>query len=98
MQRRRSFFGSSHKTYADEGVVERPLRRAATIHDIDRFPWPTPDDYGTPEEVRREVWERIRVLGAGGGYIVSPDHAVLDDVPAANVVALYDAAGSLAGV
>jgi uroporphyrinogen decarboxylase len=53
--------------------------------------------FGTPDDVRREAAERIRVLGEGGGYIVSPDHAVLDDVPAENVIALYQAAGSLAG-
>jgi uroporphyrinogen decarboxylase len=51
--------------------------------------------YGAPEEVRQEVRERIRILGAGGGYIVSPDHEVLEGMPSANVVALYEAAGSL---
>jgi uroporphyrinogen decarboxylase len=50
---------------------------------------------GTPEDVRREVRERMEVLGAGGGYIVSPDHTVLDDVPAENVIALYETSGSL---
>ena len=48
--------------------------------------------YGTPEDVRREVHERIRVLGEGGGYICSPDHTVMDDVPVENVLALYDEA------
>jgi uroporphyrinogen decarboxylase len=52
--------------------------------------------FGTPEDVRREVRERIRVLGAGGGYILSPDHNLLDGVPPENVVALYEEAGSLA--
>ncbi|OGG46329.1 MAG: hypothetical protein A3F84_27205 [Candidatus Handelsmanbacteria bacterium RIFCSPLOWO2_12_FULL_64_10] len=52
---------------------------------------------GTPRDVRREVQERLRTLGEGGGYIVSPDHQVLDDVPAENVIALYQAAGSLSG-
>ena len=48
--------------------------------------------FGRPEDVRREVRERIRVLGEGGGYICSPDHTVLDDAPAENVRALYDEA------
>ena len=48
--------------------------------------------YGTPDDVRREVRERVRVLGKGGGYICSPDHTVLDDVPVENVLALYDEA------
>lgn len=52
---------------------------------------------GTPDDVRREVRERIRVLGDGGGYIVSPDHTVMDDVPAENAIALYEAVGSLGG-
>ena len=51
--------------------------------------------YGSPQDVKSEVEERIRVLGDGGGYIVSPDHTVLDDVPPENVIALYQAAGSL---
>lgn len=51
--------------------------------------------FGTPDEVRREVRDRIRVLGAGGGYIISPDHNLLDGVPPENVVALYEEAGSL---
>ena len=51
--------------------------------------------FGTPETVRHEVRERVRVLGDGGGYICSPDHAVLDDVPPENVLALYDEAGRL---
>jgi len=48
--------------------------------------------FGTPQDVRREVRERIRVLNEGGGYICSPDHTVLDDVPVGNVLALYDEA------
>jgi uroporphyrinogen decarboxylase len=51
--------------------------------------------HGTPDEVRGEVLQRIDVLGRGGGYIVSPDHAILPGVPPENVVALYRAAGSL---
>jgi uroporphyrinogen decarboxylase len=37
--------------------------------------------YGTPEDVRREVRERIKVLGKGGGYICGPDHHIKVDVP-----------------
>ena len=52
--------------------------------------------FGTPAEVRAEVRERVRVLGAGGGgYIAAPDHTVLDGVPPQNVVALYDEVGSV---
>lgn len=48
--------------------------------------------FGSEEDVRREVRERIRVLGSDGGYIVGPDHSVNKDVPPENVVALYDEA------
>jgi len=51
--------------------------------------------FGTPDEVRKEVRERVRVLGDAGGYICSPDHAILDDVPLENVLALYDQAKRL---
>jgi hypothetical protein len=48
--------------------------------------------YGTPEQVRAEVRERVRVLGKGGGYICSSDHAILPGVPFQNVLALIDEA------
>ena len=34
----------------------------------------------------------IEALGEGGGYICGPDHHIKPDVPAANAVALFDAA------
>lgn len=48
--------------------------------------------YGTPEDVRAEVRDRVRVLGKGGGYICGPDHSVLPDVPLENVLAMLDEA------
>ena len=51
--------------------------------------------HGTPADVRKEVRSRIEVLGADGGYICSPDHCILDDVPLENVLALYDEARGL---
>ncbi|MEE9400129.1 MAG: uroporphyrinogen decarboxylase family protein [Dehalococcoidales bacterium] len=48
--------------------------------------------FGTPEEVRKEVRERIRVLGKGGGYICGADHTILPDVPVDNVLALLEEA------
>jgi uroporphyrinogen decarboxylase len=47
---------------------------------------------GTPTDVREEVRRRIRDLGPGGGYVVSPVHNIQPDVPPANVVAMYEAA------
>ena len=48
--------------------------------------------FGTSEDVRREVRERIRVLGKNGGYICGPDHGIMPDVPMENVLAMYDEA------
>lgn len=46
--------------------------------------------FGTPEQVRSEVRERIKVLGINGGYICGPDHSIKVDVPIQNTLALYD--------
>jgi uroporphyrinogen decarboxylase len=46
---------------------------------------------GSPEDVRREVFERIKVLGAGGGYICSTAHNIQADTPVENILALYTA-------
>jgi uroporphyrinogen decarboxylase len=50
-----------------------------------------------PESVAAEVRRCIEVLGKGGGYICGPDHHIKPDVPAANAVALFDAALSFRG-
>ena len=46
----------------------------------------------TTDDVRKEVRERIRVLGKNGGYICGPDHGIMPDVPLENVLAMYDEA------
>jgi uroporphyrinogen decarboxylase len=48
--------------------------------------------HGSVEEVRKEVRERIAVLGKGGGYICGGDHGIMPDVPIENIVALIDEA------
>jgi uroporphyrinogen decarboxylase len=48
--------------------------------------------FGTTEDVRAEVRERVRVLGKGGGYICGSDHAIMPDVPMDNVLAMVDEA------
>jgi uroporphyrinogen decarboxylase len=55
--------------------------------------------FGTPEEVRREARETVRVMGKGGGFIAAPTHAVPGDVPPENLVALVEtlAASSASG-
>lgn len=48
--------------------------------------------FGTVEDVRNEVRDRFRVLGAGGGYILSCSHSLLPDVPIDNILAMYETA------
>ena len=48
--------------------------------------------YLPPEDVRKEVRERIKVLGRGGGYICGPDHSIQKNIPAENIIALFDEA------
>jgi uroporphyrinogen decarboxylase len=46
-------------------------------------------------EVRETIRHIIDVMGQGGGFILSPSHAVQVDTPPANIVALYQEAGSM---
>ena len=47
--------------------------------------------FGTVAEVRQEVADNIRILGAGGGYILAPCHNIQSVSPPENIVAMYDA-------
>ena len=46
--------------------------------------------FGSVEEVRQEVIDNIRILGAGGGYILGPCHNIQPISPPENVVAMYE--------
>ena len=48
--------------------------------------------FGTPEEVRRVVKERIETVGAGGGLCLAPTHLLEPEVPWENIVAFVEAA------
>jgi len=48
--------------------------------------------FGTPDQVRAEVRQRIRTFGAGGGFIFSPVHNVQSRAPIENILAMYTAA------
>lgn len=51
--------------------------------------------FGNIEDVRNEVLERISTVGYNGGLIIAPTHQVDKHVPLANILALYEAAGSM---
>jgi hypothetical protein len=46
--------------------------------------------FGTPEQVRQEVKERIAIFGRGGGFIFNTVHNVQANTPQENLVALYE--------
>ena len=48
--------------------------------------------FGTPEQVKNEVEERVKVLGRGGGYVVCPAHHIPSDVPWENILAFVEQA------
>jgi uroporphyrinogen-III decarboxylase len=57
--------------------------------------WGTIDEqqtlpFGSPQEVRGEVIERLRTAGKGGGLILAPTHHVQLDTPLENFWAMVD--------
>jgi uroporphyrinogen decarboxylase len=48
--------------------------------------------FGTPEEVKSVVKERITTVGRGGGLFLAPTHVLEPDVPWENVLAFIEAA------
>jgi uroporphyrinogen decarboxylase len=46
--------------------------------------------YGTPDDVKKEAKRLMQEIGAGGGYILSPAHAIPKDAPAENIAALIE--------
>jgi uroporphyrinogen decarboxylase len=47
--------------------------------------------HGTPQEVDDEVKRVIKILGPGGGYLVSSVHTIMNDVPPENILAMINA-------
>ena len=48
--------------------------------------------FGTPDEVRRVVQERIETLGYDGALILSPTHVLEPEIPIENIAAFVEAA------
>jgi uroporphyrinogen-III decarboxylase len=46
--------------------------------------------FGTPDEVRREVRERVAIFSPGGGFVFNTIHNVQAKVPVENLRALYE--------
>ncbi len=62
------------------------LNLHGTIGTQSTMPW------GTPEDVRRVVRERIDTCGAAGRLVLAPTHVLEPEVPIANIEAFVDAA------
>ena len=53
--------------------------------------------FGTPEEIRAQVRERMRILGRGGGFVFNTIHNVQARIPVENLLALYQAVAEYRG-
>lgn len=47
--------------------------------------------FGTPDQVRKEVRERIRIFGPKGGFVFAAIHNIQPRVPIENVIAMFEA-------
>ncbi len=48
--------------------------------------------FGTQDEVRAQVHERMRLFGPGGGFVFCPIHNIQPGTPVDNLLAMYEAA------
>jgi len=46
--------------------------------------------FGTPDEVRAQVRERLQIFGKSGGFVFNPIHNVQAQVPIENLLAMYE--------
>ncbi len=47
--------------------------------------------FGTPEEVKAEVRDRVEIFGRGGGFIFSAVHNIQAGIPIENLMAMFEA-------
>lgn len=45
--------------------------------------------FGTPDEVKKEVQERCRIFGQGGGFVFNTIHNIQSKVPVANLITMF---------
>jgi hypothetical protein len=46
--------------------------------------------FGTPDDVRREVEERVRIFGERGGFVFAAIHNIQARTPVENIIAMFD--------
>lgn len=54
--------------------------------------------FGTPEDVYREVRERIEILSEGGGFVFNPIHNIQSNVPLENILSMFRAVNDARGI
>jgi len=47
--------------------------------------------FGSPEQVRAQVKERIQIFGPDGGFVFNQVHNIQEKVPVDNLLAMYEA-------
>jgi uroporphyrinogen-III decarboxylase len=47
--------------------------------------------FGTPDEVRTEVLERLEIFSKGGGFVFNTIHNIQARTPIENIIAMLDA-------
>ncbi|MEI6157325.1 MAG: uroporphyrinogen decarboxylase family protein [Atribacterota bacterium] len=50
--------------------------------------------FGSPEEVRQTVRQRVEEVGKGGGLVLAPTHVIEPDVPLENIIAFFEEVNS----
>ena len=46
---------------------------------------------GSPEQIRRQVLERLEIFSKDGGFVFNTVHNIMPDVPPGNIIAMFDA-------
>jgi uroporphyrinogen-III decarboxylase len=46
--------------------------------------------FGSPEEVRSQVQERLKIFSSGGGFVFSTIHNIVGRTPIENIVEMYE--------
>jgi uroporphyrinogen-III decarboxylase len=54
--------------------------------------------FGTPDEVFEQTIERLKIFSPGGGFVFTPIHNVVANVPPENLQAFYNAYKSFYGL
>ena len=74
----------------DPAGLKREFGDRLTFHGAIDVQYTLP--FGTRDEVRDEVLERLRTLGPGGGFILNNSHSLLPEFPLGNIVTMYETA------